>query len=51
VRLQDKQYEQAGRQSTSRVTMDSMLAARKAEKEGVKTTQADTKVGDDRPKI
>lgn len=52
VRLQDKQYEQAGRQSTSRLTMESMLAARKAEREGVQAApQGENKVEDDRPKI
>lgn len=52
VRLQDKQYEQAGRQSTSRLTMESMLAARKAEREGVQTnSQSAGKEEDDRPKI
>ncbi len=52
VRLQDKQYEHAGRQSTSRLTMESMLSARKAEKDGVSSTpQTEAKEGDDRPKI
>ena len=35
VRVQDKAYEQAGRVSTARSKMEDMLAARKAEREGV----------------
>jgi hypothetical protein len=53
VRLQDKEYEKAGRQSTARDTMDQMLAARRVEKEqktGEKEAAA-TEKEDDRPKI
>lgn len=57
ARLQDKKYEQAGRQSVSNSAFDQMLAARKAEREaktGVKTASAvvsETGVGDGRPRI
>jgi phage shock protein A len=53
VRLQDKEYERAGRTSTARSKMDEMLAARKLEKEqktGEKA-EAATEKADDRPKI
>jgi len=52
VRLQDKEYERAGRESTARSKMDQMLAARKLEKDK-KTGATKTKVKseDDRPKI
>lgn len=52
VRLQDQQYEKAGRQSTARSKMDEMLAARQAEKDN-KAGVAPEKVAtqDDRPKI
>jgi len=53
VRLQDKEYERAGRQSTARSKMEQMLAARKLEKEQ-KTGEAAAKSvekEDDRPKI
>jgi hypothetical protein len=52
VRVQDKEYARAGRQSTARSKMDEMLAARRLEKEkqtGVKEKKA--KEEDDRPKI
>jgi hypothetical protein len=52
VRLQDKEYAKAGRQSTARSKMDEMLAARRLEKEkqtGVKEKKA--KEEDDRPEI
>ncbi len=52
VRLQDKEYEQAGRTSTARSKMDEMLSARRLEKDkkaGVpKETVSDK---DNRPKI
>lgn len=51
VRLQDKQYAQAGRVSTSKSKLEDMLAARKAEKEGAKEPAKEEKEGDDRPKI
>lgn len=57
VRLQDQEYEQAGRQSLSDTNFDQMLAARKAEREaktGVKTAPAvvtETGAGDSRPRI
>lgn len=53
VRLQDKEYERAGRQSTARSKMDQMLAARRLEKqqkEGAKEAPVADKE-DDRPKI
>ena len=53
VRLQDKEYEQAGRESTARLKMEQMLAARKLEKEqktGEKA-EAAAEEADDRPKI
>lgn len=52
VKLQDKQYEQAGRQSTSRSKMDEMLAARKLErdqKDGKVAEKVETE--ENRPKI
>jgi len=52
VRLQDKEYEKAGRESTARSKMDAMLAARKLEKDK-KAGAPEEKVTetDDRPKI
>jgi len=51
IRVQDKAYEKAGRQSTARNKLDQMLAARKAEREGqTETPETETKQ-DDRPKI
>jgi chromosome segregation ATPase len=52
VRLQDKEYENAGRESTAKSKMDQMLAARRVEKDkktGV--TKEKAKEKDDRPKI
>ena len=52
VKLQDKEYEKAGRESTARSKMDQMLAARRVEKDkktGV--TKEKAKEKDDRPKI
>ncbi len=52
VKLQDKQYEMMGRESTARSKMDDLLAARKVEKEkksGQPTETIDDK--DNRPKI
>lgn len=52
VRLQDKEYEQAGRQSTARSKMDEMLAARRVEKDkkaGAPKEKVTEK--DNRPKI
>jgi chromosome segregation ATPase len=52
VKLQDKEYEAAGRESTARNKMEQMLAARQLEKEnkaGVPTKKVKEK--DDRPKI
>lgn len=52
IKLQDKQYEMMGRESTARSKMDEMLAARKLEKEkkiGQPTETTDDK--DNRPKI
>ena len=55
VRLQDDEYEQAGRQSVSNTTFDQMLAARKAEREvktGMKTaSEVVTEAGNSRPRI
>lgn len=51
VRLQDKEYESAGRRSVSETTFDQMLAARKAEKE-IKTGESRISVakeGENRP--
>jgi len=53
VRVQDKQYEQAGRESTARSKMEQMLNARKVEKDS-KTRAGKVKEKeekDDRPKI
>ncbi|MCB9397739.1 MAG: hypothetical protein H6510_07990 [Acidobacteria bacterium] len=52
IRVQDKEYEKAGRVSTARSKMEEMLAARKAEKAPA-TTEAPVqeKSSDDRPKI
>ncbi len=50
VKLQDKAYEAAGRQSTARSKMDQMLNARKLEKEE-KSGKTKTKESEDRPKI
>ena len=52
VRLQDKEYEKAGRESTARSKMEEMLAARRVEKDkktGVPKEKVDEK--DNRPKI
>ncbi|MCK4763848.1 MAG: hypothetical protein KAW12_16720 [Candidatus Aminicenantes bacterium] len=52
VKLQDKEYEKAGRESTARSKMDQMLAARRLEKDkktGV--SEKKPKEKDDRPKI
>ncbi|UCH95818.1 MAG: hypothetical protein JSV88_02950 [Candidatus Aminicenantes bacterium] len=52
IRVQDKEYAKAGRQSTARSKMDEMLAARRLEKEktaGVPKEKEAEK--DDRPKI
>lgn len=52
VKVQDKAYEKAGRQSTARSKLDQMLAARKAEKEGTQVEAKEAeKTDDDRPKI
>ena len=52
VRMQDKQYESAGRASTSRSKMDDMLAARSQEKKGTaKETAAPVQEQDNRPEI
>lgn len=53
VRVQDKEYEKAGRQSTARNKLDQMLAARRLEKEEKTGTKKKTvtKKKDDRPKI
>jgi len=51
VRLQDKQYEQAGRVSTSKSKLEDMLAARKAEKAAPEEKTENEKDADDRPKI
>lgn len=40
VKLQDKEYARAGRESTARSKMDEMLAARRAEKKGPETEAA-----------
>ena len=50
VKVADKAYEAAGRQSTARSKMEEMLNARKLEK-GQKTTETKTKAKEDRPKI
>jgi phage shock protein A len=53
VRLQDKEYERAGRESTAKSKMEQMLAARKLEKEQKTGEPAEktTEKTDDRPKI
>lgn len=53
VRMQDKEYEHAGRQSTARSKLDDMLAARMAEKAPKAAPEKDVadKTKDDRPKI
>jgi phage shock protein A len=53
VRLQDKEYEQAGRTSTARSKLDDMLAARKAEKDQKTSPKEEVadKAKDERPKI
>ncbi len=53
VRVQDKQYEQAGRVSTARSKMEDMLAARKAETEGPEeeAPEEEEKAADNRPEI
>ena len=50
VRLQDKEYARAGRESTARSKMDEMLAARMAEKK-VDPVAAGATKEDDRPQI
>jgi len=52
VKLQDKEYEKAGRESTARSKMDQMLAARRVEKnKKTGVTKEKAKEKDDRPKI
>jgi len=52
VKLQDKEYEKAGRESTARSKMDQMLAARRVEKDKkVGVAKEKDKEKDDRPKI
>ncbi len=53
VKVQDKAYQKAGRESTARTKLDQMLAARKAERDGGESEQkVETKEKeDDRPKI
>ncbi len=52
VKLQDKQYASAGRQSTAKSKMDEMLAARKLEKNKAAGKPVETvEDKDDRPKI
>jgi len=52
IRVQDREYESAGRESTARNKMDEMLAARKLEKEGKAGKPQETVAEkDDRPKI
>ncbi len=52
VKLQDKEYEAAGRQSTAQSKMDEMLAARKLEKDKKAGKPAETvEDKDNRPKI
>lgn len=52
VKLQDKQYERAGKSSSARNLMEEMLAAKKADKQaGEKVETAKTGEADDRPKI
>jgi len=53
VKLQDKQYEAAGRVSTARSKMEEMMAARKAEKQSQQAPEQAVveKRGDDRPQI
>jgi hypothetical protein len=52
VKLQDKEYDMAGRESTARNKMDQMLAARQLEKENkAGVPQKKVKEKDDRPKI
>lgn len=51
VKMQDREYERMGRQSTARSKMQEMLAARKKEKEQKEGTPADKVEEADRPKI
>ncbi|MCI0470507.1 MAG: hypothetical protein L0Y73_02500 [Candidatus Aminicenantes bacterium] len=52
VKLQDKEYEAAGRESTARNKMEQMMAARQLEKENkAGVPQKKVKEKDDRPKI
>jgi len=53
VKLQDKAYARAGRESTARSKMDEMLAARRAEKKGPETeaAPAETEKKEARPEI
>jgi len=51
VKLQDKEYEMAGRQSTAKSKMDQMLAARKIEKNQKEGGVKDKLEEDNRPKI
>lgn len=53
VRLQDKEYARAGRESTARSKMDEMLAARRAEKKGPEkeAAPAETEKKEARPEI
>lgn len=51
VKLQDKEYERAGRESTAKSKMDQMLAARRLEKDKKSGVKEKAKEKDDRPKI
>ena len=51
IRLQDRNYEQAGRVSTARSKMEAMLAARNKETSAEQQAAPETKEQDDRPKI
>lgn len=51
IRVQDKAYERAGRESTARNKLDQMLAARKAEREGQTAAPETETKQDDRPQI
>lgn len=53
VRMQDKEYERVGRQSTAKSKMEEMLAARKAERGAKEPKEKEKKVEDkdSRPKI
>ena len=51
IKVQEREYVQAGRQATAHTKLDEMLAARKAEREAAGADKTTDREKDDRPKI